>query len=78
MKDENKCYHCGSANLEPGAVQSAGTVSFRPANARFFRLSPGNVPIAAKVCMGCGNIKLTADVSKIATLTGEPARYTGQ
>ena len=66
MQTDVSCCRCGGHNLEPGSVQSAGDVSFRPGNSRFLTLLPGNVTLTATMCMDCGTIELAGDVRKVA------------
>ena len=68
MASENKCSRCGETEFEEGAVQSAGTISFRPKGAKFLTMSPGNVKVSARVCMNCGLIELNGDIQEIKSL----------
>ena len=70
MASENKCSRCGETEFEEGAVQSAGTISFRPKGTKFLTMSPGNVSISARICMNCGLIELNGDIEVIKSLTG--------
>ena len=67
---EYKCNRCGSEDFEDGAVQSSGTISFRPKATKFLQLVPGNMNINGRICMSCGLIELTGDVEKVVSLTG--------
>ena len=67
---EYKCNRCGSEDFEEGAVQSSGTISFRPKATKFLQLVPGNMSINARICMSCGLIELSGAVEKVKSLTG--------
>jgi predicted nucleic-acid-binding Zn-ribbon protein len=67
---EKRCLRCGSAEMEPGAVQSTGRISFRVDNARFFTFQTGDVPIKANICLHCGAVELVGDVYKAQSLVG--------
>ncbi|MCH8127083.1 hypothetical protein IIC38_14180 [candidate division KSB1 bacterium] len=66
---EYKCIRCGSDDFEEGAVQSSGTISFRPKATKFLQLVPGNMTINSRICMTCGFIELTGEVEKVESLT---------
>ena len=70
MKPEQKCPSCGSTRLEPGTIQTAGRVNFRPENTKFFTLGTGDVPIEASICMECGVMLLIGDLTKANKLVG--------
>jgi hypothetical protein len=70
MKPEKKCPSCGSTRLEPGTIQTAGRVNFRPENTKFFTLGTGDVPIEANICMECGAMLLVGDLTKATKLVG--------
>jgi hypothetical protein len=58
------CPCCGSCELEPGAIQSTGRLTFRPDNAKFFSLKTADVPVKANICTECGHIMLIGNVQK--------------
>jgi len=65
-----KCNRCGSEDFEEGAVQSSGSISFRPKATKFLQLVPGNMNITSRICMSCGLIELAGEVEKVESLTG--------
>ena len=71
MSAQYECIRCGEDVFEEGTVQSAGSISFRPKDSKFLTLSPGNVPVAARVCMNCGLITLSANAAGIKALIGK-------
>ena len=77
MSEQGECTRCGAGDFEEGALQSAGSVSFRPKGAKFLTLSPGNVSVSGRICMQCGLIELTADVAKVASLVRRPVGARG-
>jgi hypothetical protein len=70
MNPEKKCISCGSTRLEPGTLQTAGRVNFRPENTKFFTLGTGDVSIQASICMACGLMMLVGDLTKANKLVG--------
>ncbi len=72
MSQHDECTRCGASDFEDGALQSAGTVSFRPKATKFLKLSPGNISVSSRICMQCGLIELTTDVAKVASLVRRP------
>jgi predicted nucleic-acid-binding Zn-ribbon protein len=70
MATEKKCLRCGSANLEPGALQSTGQLYFRAENTKFFTFQTGDVIVRANICVDCGSIELVGDVRKAQSLVG--------
>jgi hypothetical protein len=52
MNPEKKCPSCGSTRLEPGTLQTAGRVNFRPENTKFFTLGTGDVSVEARHLYG--------------------------
>jgi hypothetical protein len=69
MSEAKKCVRCQGEVFEEGAVQSSGSVSFRPKATRFLTLVPGNIDVSAKICMGCGLIELSGRTDKVQSLT---------
>ena len=69
MATEKKCVKCGSASLEPGAIQSTGRIHFRPENTKLLTFKTGDVAIKATICLECGFIELIGDFKKAQRLT---------
>jgi hypothetical protein len=65
-----QCLRCGGERLEPGSLAAHGGLSFFPANATFWTLTP-NVAIQAFLCLDCGNVELVGDVKKAEALVGQ-------
>ena len=63
------CLRCGGTNLEPGTLQSAGRIAFRPENALAFPRQSGVVLIRANICLDCGTLDLVGDAFKAQSLT---------
>ncbi len=69
MAYDYQCSRCGGNVAEPGSVHSAGSVYFRPTNAKFLTLKTGDIGLRANACTQCGHVDLVADVTKLAALT---------
>lgn len=64
MSDSKTCSRCGGSTLEPGRVQSTGRVNFHFDDPRFLTALTGYVPIFSTMCLDCGTIDLSGEVSK--------------
>ena len=64
MSDSKTCSRCGGATLEAGRVQSTGRVNFHFEEPRFLTALTGHIPIFSTMCLDCGTIDLSGDVSK--------------
>lgn len=64
MSDSKTCSRCGGSTLEPGRVQSTGRVNFHFDDPRFLTALTGYVPIFSTMCLDCGAIELSGEVSK--------------
>lgn len=69
MTQSCKCLCCNSTHTAKGSLQATGTTSFRPDDAKFFKLSTANVEIHAYLCLDCGAVSLMADAEKVKGLT---------
>ncbi len=67
---EHKCHRCGSTKLEPGSL-SPVSLTFRPANTKFWTMRTNDVKVLANMCLDCGLMQLVGDVKKAQTLAGE-------
>ncbi len=70
MVDEKKCIKCGSAELEPGVVQSTGRVHFRAQKTKLLSFQTSDITIRANICLQCGFIELIGDFHKAQSVTG--------
>ena len=64
MSDSKTCSRCGGATLEAGRVQSTGRVNFHFEDPRFLTALTGYVPIFSTMCLDCGTIDLSGEVSR--------------
>ena len=71
MTTERQCPSCGSDRLEPGTIQGAGRVYFKPENAKFLSLQTSDVTMTANICLECGVIVLVGDLGKAKKLVDE-------
>jgi hypothetical protein len=61
MNTQTQCLTCGDTRLEPGVLHSA---RFRPDNTKFLTLQR-DIEVRAIICLSCGHIELSGDVSKV-------------
>ena len=64
MTDLKTCSRCGGSTLEAGKLQSTGRMSFHFDDPRFLTALTGYVPIFSTMCLDCGTIDLSGEVSK--------------
>jgi ribosomal protein L40E len=70
-----KCYRCGSVQLEAGIVQTVQKLGllFVPNDRTFWTLSPG-IDLDAYICMVCGAVALFGDPRKAEELLAHGER----
>ena len=66
---EKKCLRCGGFNLEPGALQSTGRLTFTPENSLALPRQNSQVLVRASICLDCGTLDLVGDAFKTQSLT---------
>jgi hypothetical protein len=64
MSDSKTCSRCGGTTLETGRLQSTGRMSFYFDDPRFLTALTGYVPIFSTMCLDCGTIDLSGEISK--------------
>lgn len=64
----NKCDRCGSEELVVGAMQSTGTLNFRPFGVPFLTFRTADVAVRAAMCPRCGYLALVGDVEKLRVI----------
>lgn len=69
MNEPGKCQCCNGSTIAEGTLNATGRVSFRPDDAKFFKLKTANVDVQARLCLDCGALWLQADVDKVKALT---------
>ena len=73
--DKRACPCCGSEQLEPGKIQSTGSISFKAENTKFLTLQTSAIPLNANLCMACGFVMLIADLGKASKLVERREAY---
>ena len=73
--EPKKCLRCGGTKLEPGAIQSTGSIYFRPTNSSFWSFQTVDVPVQANMCLDCGTVELVGDVRKAESLVGRASAH---
>jgi hypothetical protein len=68
MSGSLTCKQCGSGSIANGRLHATGSVTFRPDDARFFKLKTANVEVIANLCTECGHVSLQADKEKVRSL----------
>ena len=71
MSEERRCPSCSSTKLEPGKMQSTGSLYFRPENTKFLTLGTNDVQVSGNMCMNCGYIMLVGDLRKATKVLGK-------
>lgn len=66
------CPRCAADDLVEGALQSTGTMHFRPVGVPFLTFRTADVAIRACMCPGCGTVTLLGDVEKLRLILQTP------
>ena len=69
MTAKKTCLQCGSSSIEPGRVQSTGRLYFRLTNPRIITVHTADIPVRARMCLGCCAIDLGGEVDKARKLS---------
>jgi len=72
MLQKNTCPACGAGELVPGAMQSTGTVHFRPSCVPFLSLRTADVAVRGAMCPNCGTVTLIGDAEKLQLILQAP------
>ena len=62
---QEACPSCGKPALVRGALQSTGSVRFRPLQAKFLTFRTADIAIQAHMCASCGCVRLVGDAYKL-------------
>ncbi len=65
---QDACPSCGKPALVRGALQSTGSVRFRPFQAKFLTFRTADIAIQAHMCASCGCVVLLGDAHKLEQL----------
>ncbi len=65
---QDACPSCGKPALVRGALQSTGSVRFRPFQAKFLTFRTADIAIQAQMCASCGCVVLLGDAHKLEQL----------
>lgn len=68
MPADSKCDRCGAEALVQGALQSTGTMHFRPFGVPFLTFRTADIAVRATMCKDCGNITFLGDVEKLRAI----------
>lgn len=68
MAEPMQCPKCPGTSLVEGALQSTGSVRFRPASAKFLTFRTADIAIRAAMCPHCGHVALVGDPNKLRLL----------
>ena len=74
----NKCDRCGSEEMVLGAMQSTGTLNFRPFGVPFLTFRTADVAVRAAMCSRCGYLALFGDVEKLRVIVQTSQLKTSQ
>lgn len=69
MPSRPKCERCGSEDVVPGRVRGH-SLGFVPDGAPALGGVNSNSPIAAELCMKCGDLRLRGDVRWVGKVLG--------
>ncbi len=65
---QDACPSCGKPSLVRGALQSTGSVRFRPFQAKFLTFRTADIVVHAHMCSSCGSVMLLGDAQKLDQL----------
>ena len=71
-----ECRSCNQGPLIDGAIQSPGSIYFRPTQTPFLTFSTADISVNARMCSNCGNVELVGDSRKLRLLKSESAGKT--
>jgi hypothetical protein len=62
------CQSCNQGPLIDGAIQSTGSIYFRPASTPFLTFTTADIAVHASMCASCGSVQLIGDSRKLRQL----------